>query len=788
MTRETTTDIKPKKKTFQENQTLLSEMIRQVPGVLFQFYSRADGERGLRYVNERSESIIGVKANPDGFFERFSELVVPEHRQAFLESIDKAVRDVSEWHYEGLLRKPTGERVWFSAHSIPTIRETEIVFNGIFQDITQRKQDEETHRRLEAQLSSSLEIAHLGHWEYDVKRDLFTFNAPFYKIFKTTAGQVGGYTMSSAEYARRFVHPEDMEMVGEEVRKGIETTDRHFHRRLDHRILYADGSIGHITVHYFVVKDDQGKTVKIYGVNQDITYRKRKEEASRKEKEKYKAILQTAANGFWLTNLDGKLLEINDAYCRMSGYSRNELLMMQIPQLEGHLGPDEVAAKIELVLRQGYDRFETRHRHKRGHLYDVEVSVQHLAIEDGRLVIFLRNIDQMKKAEKEKRQLQAQLMHAQKMESVGRLAGGVAHDFNNMLSVILGYGELALELSDPSQMHAALREIIKAAKRSADITQQLLAFARKQPIAPKVIDLNGIVTGLLKMIQRLIGEDIHLTWRREKNLCPIKMDPSQIDQILVNLCVNARDAIQGVGNITIETSRVLVEKDATREHLDIRPGEFVLLTVSDDGEGMNKDTLQNVFEPFYTTKGEGKGTGLGLSMVYGIVKQNGGFIDVDSAPNTGSTFSIYFPVYKTAEESILSEKGAGRSIPRGRETILLVEDEPVILKMAQEMLESLGYDVISADTPQQAIDLASQYQDRIHLLLSDMVMPEMDGRALERRLRSIRPDVKHLFMSGYAAEYGARHGVLEESVNFIQKPFSRHTLSVKIRDVLDELL
>jgi signal transduction histidine kinase/CheY-like chemotaxis protein len=391
----------------------------------------------------------------------------------------------------------------------------------------------------------------------------------------------------------------------------------------------------------------------------------------------------------------------------------------------------------------------------------------------------------LKREQALRERLEEQLLMSQKMESIGRLAGGVAHDFNNMLGVILGYTELAMENIGPDEpLHVCLTEIRKAAQRSADLTHQLLAFARKQTVAPMVLDLNETIERTLNMLRRLIGEDIDLAWLPERDLEPIFVDSSQVDQILTNLCVNARDAIVGTGKITIETSNVVLDGEYCTRHAGFAPGKYVLLTVSDNGCGMNAEMISHLFEPFYTTKEVGKGTGLGLAMVYGAVKQNNGFINVISEPGRGTAFRIYLPQC-TAKVAPMPEPQQASSPMAEGDTILLVEDEPAILKMTMLMLEEMGYAVIAAATPGEAIRLARENEDHIDLLMTDVVMPEMNGRELAVNLMSNNPGLKRLFMSGYTADVIAHHGVLEEGMHFIQKPFSMKDLGLKLREVLE---
>ena len=380
--------------------------------------------------------------------------------------------------------------------------------------------------------------------------------------------------------------------------------------------------------------------------------------------------------------------------------------------------------------------------------------------------------------------LQTQLVQAQRMESVGRLAGGVAHDYNNALSVIMGYTELAMTELDPGEnVYEDLDQVLTASKRAADITRQLLAFARKQTIAPEVLDVNENVESMLKMLKRLIGEDIDLSWVPGTGLWNVKMDPSQIDQILVNLCVNARDAIKGVGKIVIETSRVTVDDADCSDHTGFVPGNFVLLKVSDDGCGMDMDIQRNVFEPFFTTKAVDKGTGLGMSTVYGIVKQNNGVITLDSRAGKGTTIKVYLPGHEGKFDQSHGENRV--DIPSGHgEVILVVEDDLSILNLAEKILKGLGYRVLSARKPKEAILLAKGETGKIHLLLTDVIMPEMNGRKLAEQLQSIYPDLKPMFMSGYTADVIVHHGVLEEGVHFIQKPFSKKDLATAVRKTL----
>ena len=431
---------------------------------------------------------------------------------------------------------------------------------------------------------------------------------------------------------------------------------------------------------------------------------------------------------------------------------------------------------------------EKRYLHKNGDIVFTHLNVSCFRNPDRSIrfvIASLLDISDRKYAEKEKERLDAQLHQAQKMESVGHLAGGIAHDFNNMLSVVIGHTELGMnELDRDAPMHHRLKVIHDAARRSADLVRQLLAFARKQTISPKVLDINDTISGMLQMLRQLIGEDIDLAWMPGHAMGKVRIDPSQIDQVLTNLMVNARDAIGGVGKVTIETGTIVLDEAYCAGHPGFLPGRFVMLAVSDNGTGMDEKTLAQIFDPFFTTKNIGKGTGLGLATVYGIVKQNDGFINVYSETGQGTTFKIYLPVIESKEDGA-PRKAIQEVMTRGTETVLIVEDDEAILDLGKSILEQLGYTVLTAGAPDAAIAVAQSHRGRIALLLTDVVMPQMNGRQLAQRLAEAVPDLKCLFMSGYTANVIAHRGILDEGVNFLQKPFSMAALAAKVREVLD---
>ncbi len=591
----------------------------------------------------------------------------------------------------------------------------------------------------------------------------------------------------SLGYTREELIGSSTAKYGEDPKRGarqreiLEETLRNGHWRGEVVNYTADGREMILDCRTMVVVDERGEKIALCGVSTDITERKKAEEALLESETKFYDLFHKHAAVKLIIDPDtGNIMDANEAAAHFYGWSVEKLRQMRIQEINT-LSPEQVEAEMKKAKENQRVYFDFCHRLADGSVRDVAVYSSRVDIKGKTLLhSIIHDITNQ-------RRLEEQLRQAQKMESVGRLAGGVAHDFNNMLGAILGYTDLLLTSVDPSNpMHADLAEIKKAAQRSADLTRQLLAFARKQTIAPKVLDLNEIIESMLKMLRRLIGEDIELVWRPGVDLQPVRIDPVQIDQILANLCVNARYAIgHNVGAVIIETDHASFDEAYCADHVGFVPGEFIMLAVSDNGRGMDEETRKQIFEPFFTTKGVGEGTGLGLATIYGIIKQNNGFINVYSELGQGTTFRIYLPVHKVAREITARGKAVTESVTHGSESILLVEDEPAILALGIKMLDRLGYKTLAAGTPGEAIRLAEEHAGEIHLLITDVIMPEMNGRDLAKQLVSLYPSLKSLFMSGYTANVIAHHGVLDEGTNFIQKPFSMRDLGAKVRDILD---
>jgi two-component system cell cycle sensor histidine kinase/response regulator CckA len=582
--------------------------------------------------------------------------------------------------------------------------------------------------------------------------------------------------------------------------------------------IIVSGTIGEETAveamragaHDYVLKDKLGRLAP--AVERELRECKeraahRQAEAALRESEaRFRRLADSGIIGILISDVQGNILDANAAYLNMIGYSHEELVQGAVrwadltPPEFAHLG----ARAVEQLQASGVaPAWETESFRKDGSRVPCLIGVAML--DYPKCIAFTADLTERKRAEEAEvhlaleaqsqqaareraeealRQSEEQLRQAQKMEAVGRLAGGVAHDFNNVLSVILTYGELILgDLKSGDPMRADVEEIHKAASRAAGLTRQLLTFSRQQVVAPKVIDLTEVLTGMDKMLQRILGEDVELVLVVQKSVGRVKVDPSHIEQVILNLVVNARDAMPTGGKLTIETGSVVLDKEYAINHLPAKAGPHVMLAVSDTGIGMDRETQKRIFEPFFTTKEKGKGTGLGLSTVFGIVQQSGGNIWVYSEPGKGTTFKVYLPRVD-AEVDVLRTQPAPATL-RGTETVLVVEDEEQVRAVVLSILKRHGYKVISAQHAGEALLLCERHPGTIDLLLTDVVMPHMSGPELAKRLAATRPGMKVLYMSGYADDSIVRHGVLETNAAFLQKPITPAALARKVREVLD---
>jgi PAS domain S-box-containing protein len=650
---------------------------------------------------------------------------------------------------------------------------------GSVQDITDRKRAEKALRESEEKYRAIIETTSEWIWEIDV-HGKHTFS-------NQSIESVLGYTVSEflGTDTFNFMETEDREKVKNGLPDLIASKEGW--RNWIIRWCHKDGTIRYLESNTNPILDSNGNLLGYRGTDRDITDHIKAEESLRQSEEKYRKLVEISPIALWI-NKDGKIIYINPAGMKILGANHPDQIIGK-PALD-FIHPDYhpiVKERVAQLVEQGniVPLLEEKYVRLDGSIVDVEVVAAPYTMAGGRAMqVLFQDITERKRAEEEKEKLQDQLLQAQKMDAIGQLAGGIAHDFNNMIGVILGYAMLIEKQLDPSNpLHPKVKAIITAAERSANLTKQLLGFARKQIANPLILNLNDELSTLQKMLNRLIGEDIDLRILPGKDLWNTRIDPVQIDQILTNLATNARDAIENVGVITIETSNVAFDPSFSGKNPEIVPGEYVMLVFSDTGKGMNRAIQEHIFEPFYTTKPKGQGTGLGLATVFGIVKQNNGYINVYSEPEKGTTVKIYLPRHYGEAETPLTTQEELSLV--GIETVLVVEDEEQLLRLTISSLKTYGYTVLEAKSPREAISLCQQTDQKIDLLITDVIMPEMNGKELKEQLDIIKPGMKTIFMSGYTANIVANRGILEEGLQFLQKPFTPVTLAKKVRDVLN---
>jgi PAS domain S-box-containing protein len=602
------------------------------------------------------------------------------------------------------------------------------------------------------------------------------------RIFNSLSYQkVLGYSLEELKESSAFeqIHPDDRESVesaaAEARRTGVG-------RPLEYRVRHKDGTWRVLESTASVIRNAKDEPQHLVIVNRDVTERKRAAEALRRSEASFRSVVEDAPYGIYRASLSGELVLVNPALQKMLGYaSQAELLEANLAtQIYRH--PLDHQKVNELLLQQGsFLDAEVEWKRKDGSPITVRCSGWPIRDEAGRIAfleLFAEDVT-------ERRTLERQLRMAQKMEAVGRLSGGIAHDFNNLLGVIIGYIQvMKRSLKPEDSLHEYAEEIEKASQRAVSLTRQLLAFSRQQILEPIILNLNALVRDMEKMIPRLIGEDIALTLALDPGLEQVKADPGQVEQVIMNLAVNARDAMPDGGKLTIETANADLDTAYTHQHPGSRVGRYVMLRVTDTGTGIDPEIQAQIFEPFFTTKERDKGTGLGLATVYGIVKQSGGYIAVDSEKGKGASFSVYLPrVEHAVAVPVVNDSPA--VCARGSETILLVEDEGSLRKLAEMFLRDSGYQVLTAADGVQALEMARQHAGRIHLLLTDVVMPGINGRVLAERLIPTQPGMRILYVSGYSDSFIAGHGVLEAGAHLLHKPFTEDSLTRKVRELLD---
>jgi PAS domain S-box-containing protein len=599
-------------------------------------------------------------------------------------------------------------------------------------------------------------------------------------------GRIFGYTHD--EVAGRYI--DDVIVPPDKLEEARTLTDRSFHgSRISVEAVRRrkDGTVIDVSILGTPITSG-GSQLGVYVIYRDITENKSVEKALKESERRYRLLFEYAGDPIIIHGVDGRLFAANERALVKLGYTREEMLGKRLDDIIAKETPGDLGALARLLEREESAVFESAGRARDGSIIPVEVNTRLISYEDGKAFLsIVRDLTERKNAEKALKDSEERLLHAQKMEAIGRLAGGVAHDFNNLLTAISGFSEIILMKDCTSEeTRRYIAEIVRSTERAASLTHQLLAFSRKQVMQPKLLDLNKLIIDVNRMLRRLIGEDIELVTVTDPGLGTVKADPVQIEQVLINLAVNSRDAMPAGGKIFIETRNEQLTKEHCTLNGNAAPGQYVMFSVSDTGHGMDEETKLRIFEPFFTTKEPGKGTGLGLCTVFGIVKQSGGHISVESAPGKGTTMKVYLPRVNASQspaDGIREQDG----MRPGSETILVVEDEEIVRTMLCRMLSGLGYTIYEAGSVYEAMSIAEQKgEKRIDLMITDVVMPGMNGRELANLLTGLRPGTRVLYISGHTEDAIVHHGVLDHDVHFLQKPFSPKTLALKVREVLEE--
>lgn len=747
---------------------------------------------------------IGVSINPDGKISFANEhllrltgweqeevmgqdwfdFFVPEYIREEIRSVFKAVieeRDIREFStYENEIISKSGElrNIAWSNVITKDAQDDIIDVTCLGVDLTERKKAEEAIRNSEERYRTILERMEDGYFEVDIAGNFTFFNEAMLSMLGFTEGEMMGMNN------RKFMDKSNAKKVFDTFNQVYRTGEPY--KAFDWELIRKDGSISNIDTSVSLIKDEAGEAVGFRGIARDITEKKMAEKALLQSERQKNLILNSTSEKVIYYTPDLRVVWANRAAGQSAGKSEKALVGLSCKEIWGHDGEPCTSCAVQKAKDTKMPQSSEKHTPD-GRIWDMRAYP--ILNDDGKveaLAAFGQEITEKKRAEEKRAQLEEQINQAQKLESIGRLAGGVAHDLNNLLSPILGYSEMLLQETGAADSgRGKLKEILKAGERARDLVQQLLAFSRKQMLEFKSVDLNALLKNFDQFLRRTIRENIDINIQLAPSLPLVKGDPGQLEQVIMNLAINAQDAMPDGGKMIIETEVVELDESYAAENPDTARGPHVRLTVMDTGCGIDEETLATIFEPFFTTKEVGKGTGLGLATVYGIVKQHGGNVWAYSERGMGTTFKVYLPVSADGLEEQEASSQSTLSGTEGAETILLVEDNNQVRELSRSVLEGKGYKVLTAETGQDAIKLLETHEGPIGLLLTDVVMPEMDGRRLFERISRLYPDIRVIYMSGYTVDVIAHHGVIDTGVNFLQKPFAIKDLAAKVRQALD---
>jgi two-component system cell cycle sensor histidine kinase/response regulator CckA len=750
-------------------------LVENIPLVVY--IDALDDVSSNLYTNPQCVDLLGYTPEEwSGDADLFARILHPEDRDRVFAETARGNRAAIPLRIEYRLIAKDGRVVWVRDDSV-VIRDEDghpLFRQGFLLDLTQRKETEQALRDAERRYRSLVEQVPLAIYTNAADGRLLFMSSQIEDICGYPASEL----MADPEIFWRLIHPDDHDAVRQATDHALETQGE---SSLEYRLIARDGRVVWILDQTSPTLGGDGETLYRQGIVADITEEKRRAEALALSEDRFRSAFDHAPIGMALVSPEGRWLRVNEALCNIVGYSEEELLERTFQDITH---PDDLEADLAYVRRLlddeiRYYEMEKRYLHRDGRLVWVLLSVSLVRDAKGAPLHFISQIQDVTG----RRHLEEALRQSQKMEAVGRLAGGIAHDFNNLLTAISGYSELILERHSPDDRDSKNAEQIRrSAERAAQLTAQLLAFSRRQVLQPQEFRFDDAVAGIGDMLRRLIGEHVVIRTELGASQAYVRADRTQIEQVVVNLAVNARDAMPGGGRLEIATSVVSVPAPGWPE-TELEPGPYVVLEVSDTGQGMDATTRAQVFEPFFTTKPVGEGTGLGLATVYGTVKQSGGDVTVASTPGRGTTFRVLLPLADAPAESSADTSASGA--PDGTETILLAEDEDIVRALVRELLEARGYAVLEAAHPEDALELGRSHAGPLDLLLTDVVMPGMSGQALAEKLVRLRPDLPVLYTSAYTNGRIADRLGANGNVNFIQKPFSAEELATKVREVIE---